>query len=433
MVIDASTKPVELGGARAWLVWLLAVTFVVYYFSFQTGYAIVNSSVQKDIGLSVSQVAMVAAVYTWLFALCQFVSGAALDRLGAGRIIPASIALVTIGVFVFANAQSYGMLLLSQLIIAVGACSGFVGAGYIGGQWFGMAKFSFMFGLVQFAASFFSAFNQNLLSLALTSVPWRELFNFIGLFGIGLFVLGALFIRNPVPIERPAESIPAFFAAVAKSLVEVAKIQHVWIASAFGALCFGVMLGLGVVWAPKLLAVRGFDAATANWSASLLWLGLAAGCFVAPQWSDMIERRKLPIIIGIAIQAVTLAMLLYLPELNPSAAMLLCFLFGVGNAAHMLAFSTAADVVKPSQIGTSAAIVNGIMFIVGGIMISRPGVRIGMGLEEGVEPKSLELAQYASLPLMVAIGVALAIALFMRETYPRGTKEKIPTTVTAAS
>jgi hypothetical protein len=30
---------------------------------------------------------------------------------------------------------------------------------------FGMAKFSFMFGLVQFVASFFSVFNQNLLSL----------------------------------------------------------------------------------------------------------------------------------------------------------------------------------------------------------------------------------------------------------------------------
>jgi hypothetical protein len=64
---------------------------------------------------------------------------------------------------------------LSQLIIAVGACSGFVGAGYVGGQCFGMAKFSFMFGVVQFAASFFSAFNQNLLSRALTTVPWLML------------------------------------------------------------------------------------------------------------------------------------------------------------------------------------------------------------------------------------------------------------------
>jgi len=218
---------------------------------------------------------------------------------------------------------------------------------------------------------------------------------------------------------RPAESITAFCAAVAKGMVEVAKIPHVWVASAFGALCFGVMLGLGGVWAPKLLAARGFDAATANWSTSLLWLGLAAGCFVVPKWSDMIKRRKLPIIVGVAVQTLALALLLYLPEVNSIAAMVLCFAFGLGNAAHMLAFSTAADVVTPDRIGTSAAIVNGIMFIVGGIMISRPGVRIGLGIDAGIEPKSLELAQYASWPLLAALVIALGLSFYMKETYPK--------------
>jgi hypothetical protein len=52
---------------------------------------------------------------------------------------------VTIGIFVFANANSFTMLLLSQVIVAIGSCTGFVGAGYVGGKWFGMAKFSFMF------------------------------------------------------------------------------------------------------------------------------------------------------------------------------------------------------------------------------------------------------------------------------------------------
>ena len=70
-----------LGGPQAWLVWIIAVTFVVYYFSFQTGYSIVNSSVQKDVGLSIAQVGVIAAVYTWVFALCQFLSGAMLDRI----------------------------------------------------------------------------------------------------------------------------------------------------------------------------------------------------------------------------------------------------------------------------------------------------------------------------------------------------------------
>ena len=44
-----SNAPV-LGGARAWVVWAIAVTFVVYYFSFQTGYSIVNARAGLNFG-----------------------------------------------------------------------------------------------------------------------------------------------------------------------------------------------------------------------------------------------------------------------------------------------------------------------------------------------------------------------------------------------
>jgi hypothetical protein len=51
-------------------------------------------------------------------------------------------------------------------------------------------------------------------------------------------------------------------------------------------------------------------------------------------------------------------------------------------------------------------------------MISRPGVRIGLGLDAGISPRSLELAQLASRPLLIGVSVAFLIALIMRETYP---------------
>jgi hypothetical protein len=85
----------------------------------------------------------------------------------------------------------------------------------------------------------------------------------------------------------------------------------------------------------------------------------------------------------------------------------------------MLAFSTAADFVEPENIGTSAAIVNGTMFLVGGIMISRPGERIGRSISEGISPKTLELAQFAVLPMLVSVYIALVVATLMRESYPR--------------
>jgi sulfite exporter TauE/SafE len=113
-----------------------------------------------------------------------------------------------------------------------------------------------------------------------------------------------------------------------------------------------------------------------------------------------------------------LALLLYAPSQGAAFDMALCFLFGFGNAAHMLAFSTAGDVVKPENIGTSAAIVNGTMFIIGGIMISRPGMRIGLGLDAGISPGTLEAAQFVARPLLVGLCVAFIVAALMRETYP---------------
>src|ERR1700754_5042602 len=212
----------HLGSPMAWWVWAIAVTFVVLLFSFQTGYAIVNSNVQKDIGLSVAQVGTIAALYTWVFAICQFFGGALLDRLGSRKVLPVSIALVTIGIFMFANAKSFEMLLLSQVVVAVGSCTGFVGAGYVGGKWFGMAKFSFMFGLVQVVAALTSAFSQNLIGVALGSMTWRTLFNLTAVFGILLLVLGALYIRNPTPVVSDHKGgISEFFASVVSGMMEV--------------------------------------------------------------------------------------------------------------------------------------------------------------------------------------------------------------------
>lgn len=88
----------------------------------------------------------------------------------------------------------------------------------------------------------------------------------------------------------------------------------------------------------------------------------------------------------------------------------------------MLSFSTAADVVRPEQIGTSAAVVNGLMFIAGGFFISAPGARIANAQAAGL--KGLEGAQYAALPLTGALVVALVLCFFMKETYPNGPKTK---------
>jgi hypothetical protein len=82
----------------------------------------------------------------------------------------------------------------------------------------------------------------NLFEAILNHVSWRSLFNAYGVLGIGLLVLGAIYIRNPTPVTGGMnQGIGEFFTSVISGMAEVAKIPHVWIASIIDAAQFGVI------------------------------------------------------------------------------------------------------------------------------------------------------------------------------------------------
>lgn len=188
-----------IGGVEAWLVWGLCTVFVIWLFSIQTGYAVVSPEIQRTAALTVAQIGLAGSIYTWAFALCQFFSGALLDRFGSRPLLTVAVAFVTAGAFLYAQTDSMGTLVAAQVVLAIGSSFGFVGAGYIGGQWFPAARYGLMFGLVQSLASLGSAFGQPAISWQLGHVGWQQLLNGFGAAGVLLIVLFALLVRNPSP------------------------------------------------------------------------------------------------------------------------------------------------------------------------------------------------------------------------------------------
>jgi MFS family permease len=142
-----------------------------------------------------------------------------------------------------------------------------------------------------------------------------------------------------------------------------------------------------------------------------LWLGLAAGSPLINKWSDAIKARKSPVIISCVIQLAALLAIIYLP-MTGILSMGLCFIVGFSNAGHMLAFTIAGDNVPPRLIGTSASIVNGAMFIVGGVLMNLPGRFL-----EGTAG-DLPAFQHAMLSMPVLLAVSCAVSLIVKESHP---------------
>jgi len=401
----------KLGGARGWLIWSLATIFVVWLFNAQTGWSILSPSAGEDLNLSTSQIGFIGTTYTWAFAIAQLFSGALLDRLGSRKVLIPAILLVGIGVLLFGTAQNFAMLMLSQVVLAIGASAGFVGAGYVGGAWFGMAKFGFMFGLVQVVAALSSGFGQAGFNFALDSLTWRELLYGFAAFGVVLLIASIIFVRNPQEPDTSGMTVGNFVGSVFESLASVFKNRQVVLIALAGSVTFGIQLALGVVWLPRLVESHGISTSDANLASAALWVGLAIGSAFINQLTDAMKSRKIPTIVSTALMIASLAGLAFLP-VNALAAQALALVFGIANAGHMLAFTMAGDNVQPRLIGTASSVVNGAMFIMGGILMGLPGSMLA-GTDE-------LLADFQK-PMMVFLALLVAsfvLTFVIRESHP---------------
>ncbi len=424
------TTDSKLGGFQAWINWLLGVAFVVFVFTFQTGYAVTNVNMTDDLGLTVTQVGIIGSIYTWAFAVVQFASGSILDKLGMRWVLPAACAIVTLGGFVFANASGPEMLIAGQILMAVGGSFGFVGAGFVGGKWFGAAKYGFMFCWVQFVASLAAIAGQNVLGSLVTEFSWDILLNSLAVAGLILTVLMFIIMRSPHQTGDEDESWPGLIPFL-KDLIErinsVCAISDSWINALIGGATFGSMLALGVVWGPRFLIAGGMNATDAFGVSATMWLGLAFGAPVFGWVSDKMRRRKLPMAVGCSLQLLAIIYIIANPSMSIEVASVAFFLWGFMSGGSMLNFPIGAELVKPNLIGTSAAVVNAVQFVVGGIIMAIPGrVLDGSSLiarfaeidaERVISAPTISDYQWSLVIIPLALSVALFLFLFLRETY----------------
>ena len=401
----------RIGGLEAWTIWVLATVFVVWLFAIQTGHGIVSPDIQRDAHLTISQVAVAASIYTWVFAVIQFFSGALLDRYGTRPLLAIAVGLVTVGAFLYAATVNVGTLVLAEVVLAVGASFGFVGAGYVGGKWFIAARYGLMFALVETCASVGSAISQPGISWMLTVVSWQQLLTGFGAFGVLLTVGFIVIVRNPdgaagtiagAQSLRPGANLLAEILSQLRSCVANSRVM--WSALFAGA-SFGTMLAVGVLWGPRVQQAHGVSPTAAATLTAAAWLGLAVGAPLINVLSDQFHSREWPALIGLMLQAAAVTVFIYGPT-GGAASVVVMFGVGLFAGTHMLGFTIAGESVSLTLIGSASAIVNGCCFIVAGLLVAIPGYLL---------PDAPTLADFRSalwiMPVTLLIGALCTLGI----------------------
>ncbi|MGL9718537.1 MAG: MFS transporter [Wolbachia sp.] len=390
--------------AKAWFVWLIG-NLIVIFSNMQIIYTFISVDLEKELGLTIAQVALANSAYNWTFAISQFFSGAMFNTFSSKKIYFFSLSTMILGFLVLINSESFSHLILSQVLIAIGASFGFVGAAHISSICFPVAQFGLMFSLVQTISSLSALVIQILFSSFLAEgIYWKNLIVCIILLGVSMFVL--MFFYPEALSEKSLEkyTIKSSIKTVICSVLTVLKLKDIWITSIVGAITFGTFLALNTLWAPRLLSNSELDAMGSGIATAVLWLGLAIGAPIADRISNLFENRKHVISAFALLQGVSIIILLC-SHLTVHIVYSCMLMFGFFAGGHMLNFTVGSEIVERKRISTSSSIINGFMFIVGGIIAST----LALFTDH----------QMALLTIFAALSAASILSYATKEIYPK--------------
>ena len=393
------------------VVWLLTAVFYFYQYALRSAPAVMMPQLSDAFGLTAIGVASMVGIFYYGYSPFSLVAGASMDRFGPRWLVPCAAAVVGIGALLFATGNGEAAR-IGRFLQGAGGVFALVGAIYIATKKFPPSQAATLIGATQMFGMGGGAAGQFVVGPMIgRGLPWNHFWIGMGVGGLLIGVLLFFLIPNEKPREqagRGLKSIAAGFGAVFRNPQSI-------LCGLISGLLFIPTTIFDMIWGVRYLQeAHGFDYGSAVMRSATVPIGWILGCPLLGFISDRIGRRK-PVIVGGALLLLAcLAWILY-GKTDVFPPYLLGLVAGLASGAAMLPYSVIKEANPPQFGGTATGVINFLNFTFSALLGPVFGwilVRVSGGAAQ------MELAHYqtAFRPLLFGVGIAIVLALILRET-----------------
>jgi MFS family permease len=395
--------------------WLIASFFYFYQYVVRSAPSVMAPQLMQAYGLGAAGLGTLLSLFYFAYAPFSLIAGAAMDHLGPKRAVPIAAAAVGLGSFLFATGVPV-LAALGSLLEGAGSVFAVVGAVYIASTAFPASLAATLIGATQMIGMAGGAAGLFLVGPAISGgLGWDEFLGAMGFFGFGIAGLLMVFLP-PRAQQAPGRTAAgqSWLVPAAGSVWTVFRNPQSILCGLIAGLMFAPTTVFSIVWGVRFLQEdRGAPDLTEVMRSASVSVGWIVGSPLLGALSDHIGRRK-PVIVG-AGAVLLLCLLLILrgpPGVFPPYG--LGFLAGLASGGAMLPYSVIKEANRPRLAGTAAGVISFINVSVAALL--GPALGLVLTRSSGGGLRLLGHYQVAFEPLVYGVGLAIVLAMCLRET-----------------
>lgn len=405
-----------------WFICGLGALYYCYEYFLRITPSVVTGELMREYHLTGAELGNLSAVYYHAYVPMQIIVGLLMDRYGPRRLLTWACLLCAVGTYLFAGGYNLQTAAVGRFLVGFGSAFAFVGALKLATIWLPPNRFALVSGMILCLGMMGAMLGNILMRAFVDAIGWHatiyiSAFSGILLAGIIWTIVRDTHSNHLIHVYQGIE-----FRPLLTSLWNALKKPQIWINGLVGLLLYLSLSAFAELWGISYLQYgQGLSKAHAANANSMVFLGWAVG---GPFWgwfSDFIQRRCLPIILGSVIAVVLMTILLYGPPLSLTQIYFLLFIFGLLSSVQILVFSICREVTHIKIAGTAIALTNMIVMVGGNVFQPVIGKLLDMEwtgtMLGGARIYTPHAYQFALSIIPIGILLAIGLMFFIRETH----------------
>ncbi|HFD13390.1 MAG TPA: MFS transporter [Crenotrichaceae bacterium] len=404
-----------------WVMWGISTLYFFFDFINQVIPAALGTQLRAAFHVDASTFGLISSCYFYSYAILQIPVGLTVDRFGPRRPLAAAALIAGTGCLLFSMASSPVIAAITRMVVGAGAAFSFVSCLKLAANWFPANRFATIVGLTNVVGMLGAVSGEGPISKLGESLGWRETIWLVAAFGLSLALIIFLFVRDqPEPtINRGSSTLSSH---ILTDLSYLLSQRDAWFAGIYAATINTSFIAFGALWGTLFIQAR-FQISQAHAAAmvSILFIGAIPGSFFFGWFADRIQGFKLPMAIGASGGLMSMALLLYVPDLSVWIVDGLLFLLGFFCSSNVLAYASNARTGALDAEGTSLGFTN--TWLIGGSALFQP--LIGWLLQQNPSVQQQESIHHLSLAdfqiplttIVISLFIALIMSLLIKDRY----------------